>query len=138
MDQVILAGIIPIQSRNGVISIVRAISTYTKNTAGAVDITWQELTTQRISDFIMKDMRARLASKYSRSKNTIAVRNSIKSDVTSALLDYQVNEYIENVDTKLDASINVNANDPTRSDVKFKYDVVSPLNVIKLTGHLVI
>lgn len=138
VDQLIVSGVIPLKSNSGVITIVRAVSTYTKNGAAMADITWQELTTQRISDYVMKDMRARLASKYSRSKNTISTRNSIKSDVVTALLEYEASEYIEDVDSKNDASINVNPNDPTRSDVKFKYDVVSPLNVIKLTGHLVI
>lgn len=137
MEALIDAGIIPLQIRNGSISIVRLITTYTKDAQNAVDITWQEGTTVRISDYILKDLRTRLARKFSRAKQNKDTRDAIRSEVLTGLFQYENLEYIENV-TNEDAVIEVNPINPLRNDVKFKYDVTGPLNVIHLTGYLVI
>lgn len=137
MISLIDAGIVPLETRNGVIRIVRCITTYTKNSEGAEDITWQEVTTVRISDYIFKDMREALARKFSRVKQTKDVRDAIKSEVMSRLTQYQTSEYIENVEPT-DATVEINPTNPLRNDVKFKYDVTGPLNVIHLTGYLVV
>jgi phage tail sheath gpL-like len=137
MDTLILAGIVPIEVRNGVSRIVRLVSTYTKNAADVDDITWQERTTVKITHYILKDLRADLTSKFSRAKQNQKSRDSVKSAVISRLKGYETLEYIENV-LSSDVSIAINAITPTRNDVTFKYDVVTPMNVIHLTGHLVI
>lgn len=134
MSALIDAGIIPLEVNNGSITIVRAISTYTKK-GSQKDTTWQELTTTRISDYIFKDLRTRLRSKYARAKQGINTRNSIKSEVLSSLLNYQQLEYIKNVENT-DVSIAINPSDPLRNDISFKYGVTGPLNVIHLKGHL--
>jgi phage tail sheath gpL-like len=137
MESLISAGVIPLEVRSGSIRIVRAVSTYTKSDSGAADITWQELTTTRISDYIFKDLRNRLSVKFSRAKQNQKARDAVKSEVLTGLKTYEILEYIENV-TNNDVSIQINPTNPTRSDVVFKYDVVAPMNVIHLTGHLVI
>ncbi len=137
MNALIEAGIIPLETRSGTIRIVRAVSTYTKGATGAKDITWQELTTVRISDYIFKDLRNRLSNKFSRAKNNKRTRDAIKTEVLNALMEYQGLEYIQNVDGG-EISVEVNPTNPSRSDVVFPYHVITPLNVIHLTGHLVI
>ena len=137
METLIDSGVIPLETRNGVIKIVRCISTYTKNAEGQDDITWQEITTVRITHHIFKDMREMLTNKYSRARQTKDTRDNISSDVLSKLLEYQGLEYIENVVPE-DVTIMINPLNPLRNDVDFKYDVTGPLNVIYLTGHLVI
>ena len=137
MEGLIDAGIIPLKTVNGTQRIVRCITTYTKNDAAVADVTRQEITTTRISDYIFKDMRNALATKFQRSKQGQATRDAIKSEVMTRLLAYQTAEYIENV-APTDVTIVVNPSNPLRNDVSFKYDVVGPLNVINLTGYLVI
>ena len=137
MNTMILAGVIPLESNNGKITVVRAVSTYTKDEEGNNDITWQELTTTTISDFIFKDLRSRLSKKYGRAKQNQKTRDALKSEMMSGLFDYERLEYLEEVQAN-DASVAVNPANPTRNDIRFKYNVVTPLNVIHLTGHLVL
>lgn len=137
MEALIDAGITPLQSRNGNITIVRAITTYTKNSQNATDITWQELTTVTISDYLFKDLRNSLSVKYRRAKQNKKSRDRLKSDVLTNLKTYEGLEYIENVENN-DVEVEVNPTNPTMNDVRFKYDVVTPMNVIRLIGHLVI
>lgn len=132
------SGVIPLEVRNGVIRIVRFISTYTKNAQGAKDITWQEVTTMRISDYIVNDLRNRISTKFARAKQSLQTREAIKSEVTTALLQYQEQGYIEEVDAGKDVSVGVNPADPFRNDVTFKYNVTGPVNVVFLKGYLVI
>lgn len=137
MESLIDAGIIPLETRNGSIRIVRCITTYTKDAQNAVDITWQEVTTIRISDYIFKDLRESLARKFQRAKQSKDTRDSIRSEVMTRLLQYQELDYIENVEDT-DVTIQINPVNPLQNDVSFKYDVTGPLNVINLTGYLVI
>lgn len=138
MDALIVGGVIPLEALGGNIFIVRAVSTYTKSPDGETDITWQEITTTRISDYIFKDLRSRLRRNYARAKQTQETRDSIKSEVISSLLAYQELDYIQNVDPSMDVSISISPINPLRNDVNFKYNVTGPLNVIHLTGQLVI
>lgn len=137
MEALIDAGIVPLSTTNGIIRIVRCITTYTKDAANLTDITWQEVTTTRVSDYIFKDLRNGLASKFQRAKQNKDTRDAIKSEVMTRLLTYQSLEYIENV-ADTDVNIEINLTNPLRNDVSFKYDVTGPLNVINLTGYLVI
>jgi phage tail sheath gpL-like len=137
MDSLILSGVIPLEVRSGSIRIVRAISTYTEDETGFADTTWQELTTVRVTHYIFKDLREALAKDFSRAKQNKNTRDAIKSKVLTRLFSYQTLEYIENV-TNEDVAILINPTNPLRNDVDFKYDVTGPLNVIHLTGHLVI
>lgn len=138
ISSLIDSGIIVLEVRNGVIRIVRFISTYTKGATGTKDITWQEVTTTRISDYIMEDLRNRISNKFARAKQSLATREAIKSEVVTALLQYQENGYIEEVDAAKDVSIAINPSDPFRNDVTFKYNVTGPVNVVFLKGYLVI
>jgi phage tail sheath gpL-like len=137
MESLIDAGIVPLEIRNGTIRIVRCITTYTKDANDAVDITWQEITTIRISDYIFKDLREHLARTFARAKQNADTRDALRSEVVSRLMQYQDQDYLENV-VEDDVAIEINPTNPLRSDVKFKYDVTGPLNVIHLTGYLVI
>jgi phage tail sheath gpL-like len=137
MESLIDAGVVPLEAKNGSIRIVRCVTTYTKDAQGATDITWQEVTTIRISDYIFKDMREGLARKFQRAKQTQDTRDAIRSEVMTRLLTYQELDYIENVGDQ-DVTININPSNPLKNDVNFKYDVTGPLNIINLTGYLVI
>ena len=137
MESLIDAGVIPLESSNGAIRIVRCITTYTEDAQGNVDITWQEVTTVRISDYIMKDLRQDLARQFQRAKQTKDTRDAVRSRVLTKLIAYEELDYIENVGEN-DATIEINPSNPLRNDVKFKYDVTGPMNVIHLTGYLVI
>ena len=137
MESLIDAGVIPLEAKNGSIRVVRCITTYTKDSQGAIDITWQEVTTVRISDYIFKDLRESLARRFQRAKQTKDTRDAIRSEVMTRLITYQELEYIENVEDG-DVTIAINPSNPLRNDVSFKYDVTGPLNIINLTGYLVI
>lgn len=136
MDTLITSGIIPLESRNGVIRIVRLVSTYTKNAQAIADPTWREITTTRVSDYIMKDLRETLSRMFSRAKQGKGTRDAIKSEIVNKLLEYQALQYIEDVNPSTDVSINVNPTDPFRNDVTFSYNVTGPVNVIFLKGYL--
>jgi phage tail sheath gpL-like len=137
MEALIDAGVIPLEARNGTIRIVRCITTYTKDAQDSVDITWQEVTTIRISDYIFKDLRATLSREFQRAKQNKDTRDAISSKVMTKLLTYEELDYLENVEEG-DVTIEINPFNPLRNDVKFKYDVTGPLNVINLTGYLII
>jgi phage tail sheath gpL-like len=137
MTTLIDAGIIPLESRNGVISIVRCITTYTKDADNNTDITWQEVTTVRISDYVFKDLRSALARKFKRAKQGSGTRDAVKSEVLTRLLKYQELEYIEEVSSN-DVSIQINPSNPLQNDVDFNYNVTGPQNIINLTGHLTV
>jgi phage tail sheath gpL-like len=137
METLIDAGIIPLEINNGTISIVRCITTYTKDSLGAADTVWQEITTVRISDYIFKDLRLDLAKRFRRSKQSKDTRDAIRSRVLTKLLTYEELDYLEEV-VDDDVEIAINPSNPLRNDVQFKYDVTGPLNIINLTGHLVI
>lgn len=135
MEDLINSGIIPLESRNGITRIVRAVSTYTKDSEGRPDKVWQELTTNTITDFVFSDLRDRLNRKFSRAKNNQRTRDAIRTEVLNALINYQDLEYIGNVEAD-DVSVSVNPNNGDRVDITFIYRVLTPLNIIHLTGHL--
>ncbi len=135
IEALISAGVIPIESFNGEIQIVRAVSTYTKDAQGVEDTLWQELTTVLIADDVISSIRNDLARNYKRAKNSDSKRSSIKTRVTTIL---EAKMRAEIIEFYTEPTVEKNPDKPTQSDVDFGFDVMDPLNQIHINAHMTV
>ncbi len=128
-------GVTAIETINGRIQIVRAVTTYTQDAGGNPDTTWQELTTTLIADDVITTVRNALAVKYRRAKNSEAKRSSIKTEVAT-ILESKLNAEI--IEEYTEPSVTKNSSNPTWCDVDFGFNVMDPLNQIHISAHMTV
>lgn len=134
IDAMILGGVTPLETRSGTVSVVRAVTTRT-TTGGAKDNTWRELTTVRVVDDVIPDLRQALRAKFSRAKNTEQGRGAIRSQVIVELEKKLAAEIITGYE---DVTVKALEDEPTVCLVTFKFTVAHGLNQIWLSANITV
>ena len=134
LDQLILGGVTPLEEQGGVVSIVRAVTTRTK-TGSAADATWRELTTIRIVDEVIPNLRNALRARFSRSKNTPQGRQAIRSQMIVELEALVAREIITGYDGVTVTALEEN---PTVCLAEFRFTVAHGLNQIWLSANITV
>lgn len=129
-------GVVPIyNSPSGNPTIFRLVTSYTKNSNGDNDPTWQEGTTVFIADDVLESVEVTLRAKYPRTKNVVRVLNSIKDTVQGILENKEGLEIIENLDVN-SISVIKDPEDLYGALVDYEFDVVTPLYTIRINQHM--
>lgn len=134
IDLLVRSGVTPLETRNGVVSILRAVTTCTKN--GTVpDTTWRELTAILVVDDVIATVRNSLHNKFRRVKNTQQTRGAIRSQVILDLENKLAAESITGYDA---VTVTQKDDDPSVCLVDFSFTVAHGLNQIWLTAHITV
>ena len=113
------------------VQIVRAITTYTKNAAGANDVSLLDLTSIRTLDYVRKAVVERWKLRFPRDKKTVRTKAAVRSETLDVLYKCEELEIVESVDdNKPKLVVQDNLQDATRLDVRIPADVVNGLHVI--------
>ena len=134
LDQLILAGVTPVEELGGTVSVVRGVTTRT-TTDGSYDSTWRDLCTIRVIDAVIPALRASLRSKFRRAKNTPRGRGAIRTQVVLELENFLAREIITAYDG---VTVTADETDPTRALVDFNFTVAHGLNQIWLSAHITV
>ena len=134
MDRLILGGVTVVESVGGGVSVVRGVTTRT-TTDGTPDPTWRELTTIRIVDDVIPDLRNALRSRFRRTKNTPRSREAIRAQVVLELEHKVEREIITGYE---DVAVTADPQEPTRCLVDFSFTAAHGLNQIWLTAHIAV
>lgn len=111
--------------------IVRAITTYTKNAAGANDVSLLDLTSIRTLDYVRKAVVERWKLRFPRDKKTVRNKAAVRSETLDVLYKCEELEIIEAVEeSKPKLVVQDNLQDVSRLDVRIPADVVNGLHVI--------
>lgn len=124
-------GVLPLEVGLGEkVRIVRAISTYVKDAQGVDDISLLDLTTIWTLDYASKAFTDRISLRFPRSKKTVRVKSSVKSELLDVAYKLQDLEIIENVDeNKNGFLVEDDLQDPNRLNARIPVDVVNGLHV---------
>lgn len=137
-EALVAGGVTPLyQSPAGNPTVYRLVSTYTKDTQGDADGTWQELTTVMIADNVLTAVRNRILANYKRTKNATRVLDSIRTDVIDVLRikNDPLVEIIENFDESK-VLVRKDPDNVYGALVSYEIDVVTPLYVVTITQNL--
>ncbi|MBQ6539821.1 MAG: phage tail sheath protein [Oscillospiraceae bacterium] len=135
ITNMVRAGVSPIECVGGVTSIIRGVTTYTEDSNGDSDPTWHEITTIRIVDDVIPEVRDSLRAMFARSKNTAQTRDAIKTQVV-VILEKKVAAEI--IDSYGNISVTQDEEDPTTCNVTFDFAVVHGINKIILTADITV
>jgi phage tail sheath gpL-like len=135
INTLVRAGISPVECVGGVTSIIRGVTTYTKDANGDSDPTWHELTTIRIVDNVIPEIRNSLKTMFARAKNTAQTRDAIRTQVV-VMLEKKVADEI--IDSYGGVVVTQDENDPTVCNVSFDFAVVHGINKIILTADITV
>lgn len=124
-------GVTPLQVGPGeMVQIVRAITTYTVNTASVPDISLMDLTTIRTLDYSRRAFRERIALRFPRDKKTKRSKAKVRSELLDVAYKLEELEILENVDDNKDGFIvEDDSQDPNRLNARIPVDVVNGLHV---------
>lgn len=124
-------GVTPLEIGSGnTVQIVRAITTYTTNTAGVSDVSLLDLTTIRTLDYVRKSCSERIALRFPREKLSSRSASKARSELLDVLLKLEELEIVENVaDNAAGLIVERDAQDVNRLNAKIPTDVVNGLHV---------
>lgn len=134
IDTLVLGGVTPLEMNGGVTSVIRAVTTRTK-TNNVTDPTWRELTTIRVVDSVIPDLRDALRLRFSRAKNTPQGREAIRSQVIVELEKKLGQEIITGYDN---VKVSAMEDKPTVCLVEFQFTVAHGLNQIWLSAQITV
>ncbi len=134
IDLLVRGGVTPVESVGGTVSVVRGVTTRTKN-GSSPDSTWRELTTILIADDVIPTIRNSLRAKFPRAKNTEQSRGAIRSQVILELENKLAKEIITGYEN---VTVLPKADNPTVCLVDFSFTVTHGLNQIWLTAHITV
>ena len=113
-----------------VVQIVRAISTYTRNAAGATDISLLDMTTIRTLDYVARTVKERIDLRFPREKLSTRTPPKVRSEVLDVLRQLEQLEIVEEVEANAAGVIcERDLQDPNRLDCRIPSDVVNGLHV---------
>ena len=124
-------GVTPLEVGPGeVVQIVRAISTYTRNAAGATDISLLDMTTIRTLDYVARTVKERIDLRFPREKLSTRTPPKVRSEVLDVLRRLEQLEIVEEVEANAAGVIcERDLQDPNRLDCRIPSDVVNGLHV---------
>ena len=124
-------GVTPLEVGAGdVVQIVRAVSTYTKNAAGATDVALLDLTTIRTLYYVRQACRDRIRLRFPRSKLSSKTPAAVRGELLDVLKKCEELEIVENVDANATALIvERSTQDINRLNASIPTDVVNGLHV---------
>jgi phage tail sheath gpL-like len=112
------------------VQIVRAISTYTTNAAGADDIALLDLTTMRTMYYVREACRDRIRLRFPRSKLNDRIADAVRSELLDVLKKCEELEIVEHVDDNAAGLVvERSTQDPNRLNASIPTDVVNGLHV---------
>lgn len=138
MEKALHNGLTPFNVVGINVQLVRAISTYVKNSEGIEDPTLLDITTIRTLDYIRKTWRTRMSQRFPNGgKLTDRRLAKIVSETLDVLYALEALEMVENIDThKSQVTATRNAQDDTRADVAIPAPVVRGLHILTGTIYL--
>ena len=124
-------GVTPLEVGPGeVVQIVRAISTYTRNAAGATDISLLDMTTIRTLDYVARTVKERIDLRFPREKLSTRTPPKVRSEVLDVLRRLEQLEIVEEVEANAAGVIcERDLQDPNRLDCRIPSDVVNGLHI---------
>lgn len=130
-ENLLYGGVTPLEAgADGIVRIVRAISTRTLSEEGYDDPALLDITTIRTLDYVRKAVRDRVALRFSRAKLSTRTPDRVRTEIYDVLRLLEEQEVVENVDSNLDALIvERDENDPNRLNAQIPADVVNGLHV---------
>lgn len=134
IDALVRGGVTVMERSNGVLCVVRGVTTRTK-TGGVPDVTWRELGTIRVVDDVVPTVRNALRARFARSKNTEQVRSAIRSQVILELENKLRQEIITSYDEVVVSAL---PDKPTVCLVEFSFTVTHGLNQIWLSAKITV
>lgn len=134
IDSLVRGGVTVLESLNGTVSVLRAVTTRT-TTDGAADASWRELTTILIVDNVIPGVRDALRQRFVRKKNNATTRGAIRCQVALELEDRVRREII---DSYGDITVEADEEDPTICNVSFAFSVAHGLSRIYLTAYITV
>lgn len=134
IDALVRGGVTVMERSNGVLCVVRGVTTRTK-TGGVPDVTWRELGTIRVVDDVVPTVRNALRARFARSKNTEQVRSAIRSQVILELENKLRREIITSYDEVVVSAL---PDKPTVCLVEFSFTVTHGLNQIWLSAKITV
>lgn len=132
LTQLVQGGVTPLETVAGEISVIRGVTTHTKSGG---DATWRDLTTVRIVDTLLPQIRDSLRVRFSRSKNNAQTRGAIRTQVVIELEDALAREYI---DSYGNVSVSASEGDGSVCTVSFDFAVTHGLNRIELKASITV
>lgn len=134
LDVLIRGGVTAVESRGGVVSVVRGVTTRT-TTNGAADSTWRDLTSILVVDDVIPAIRNALKARFRRAKNTAQSRGAIRSQVVLELENKLAREIITGYEQ---VKVSQDSEEPTRCLVDFSFTVTHGINQIWLSAHITV
>ncbi|MCL2790121.1 MAG: phage tail sheath subtilisin-like domain-containing protein [Desulfobulbus sp.] len=124
-------GIAPLEVGPGELAqIVRAITTYTLDPQGIIDIALLDLTTIRTLDYVRKACRDRISLRFPREKLSARTADKVRTELLDVLLKLEELEIVEEVMANKDGLlVERDLVDPNRLNAKIPADVVNGLHV---------
>lgn len=124
-------GVTPLEVGAGeAVSIVRAISTYTKNSEGSPDSALLDITTIRTLDYVRKAIRERMSLRFPREKLSTRTLPKVRSEVLDVLRKMEELEILEEVASNAEGVIvERDIEDPNRLNARIPADVVNGLHI---------
>jgi len=132
---------------DGLCRVEAIITTYQKNSFGSPDNSFLKIETMYLLAYILRYMKTRITSKYSRMKlaangtrfaqgSAIVTPNIIRADVIAAYQELEFNGYVQNSDAFSKAVIvEQNLENPNRIDVLWPGTLINQLNVFALLAQ---
>ncbi|MXP50784.1 phage tail protein [Pantoea sp. Eser] len=138
MEKALHNGLSPFNVVNNKVQLVRAISTYVKNSQGIDDPTLLDINTIRTLDCIRKVWRTRMSQRFPNGgKLTDRRLLQIRSETLDVLYALQALEMVDNIDTYKDqVTVTRNKQDNTRADTTIPAPVVRGLHILTGTIYL--
>lgn len=113
------------------VQIIRAITTYTTNSAGINDIAYLDITTIRTLDYIRDAIETRQGLRFPRSKLSARTPDRVRAQIIDVLRQLEELEIVENVSANLAGIIcEKDSSDPNRLNCLIPADVVNGLHVL--------
>ena len=125
-------GVTPLQVGPGqVVQIVRAISTYTLNSAGIPDVSLLDITTIRTLDYVRQAIDIRYRLRFSQCKLIDNITPGlVRSEILDVLYELEALQIVQNVTANApQLIIQPNLTDPTRLDAQIPANIVTGLQI---------
>ncbi|WP_438806044.1 phage tail sheath C-terminal domain-containing protein [Sodalis sp. (in: enterobacteria)] len=136
-ENAVANGLTPFEVNGSQVQIVRAVSTYVKNSMGVTDRSLIDITILRSLDYVRLACRARITQCFPREKLNDIRLQRIRSELLDVLYALEQLEIVENVDAhKEQLTVTRSRQDDSRADASIPAAVVRGLRVFAATIYL--